>query len=118
MVPRTSRAVASIPSDYAEKWKKTFDSGRVPLSKGDPLSYNSTERILHRAIRKEMLRSWDVNEFRIGAERLERILGPRWEHRMAAIQGIGLRRVGALVEAGGLRMSVNYFRCELLLRVY
>jgi hypothetical protein len=49
---------------------------------------------------------------------LARILGPRWEHRMAAIQGLGLRRVGALVEAGGLRMSVNYFRCELLLRVY
>ena len=118
MVPRTSRAVALIPSDHAEIWEKTFTSGRSPLSKADPLSYNSTERILHRAIRKEMLRSWDVNEFRIGAERLERILGPRWEHRMAAIQGIGLRRVGALVEAGGLRMSVNYFRCELLLRVY
>jgi hypothetical protein len=26
--------------------------------------------------------------------------------------------VGALVEAGGLRMSVNYFRDELILRVY
>jgi hypothetical protein len=118
MVPRTSRAIASIPSDHAEIWGKFPDGSRPALSKGDPLSYNSTERVLDRAIRKEMLRSWDVNEFRIGAEQLARILGPRWEHRMAAIQGLGLRRVGALVEAGGLRMSVNYFRCELLLRVY
>jgi hypothetical protein len=118
MVPRTSRAIASLPSDHAEIWGKFPGSDRRALSKGDPLSYNSTERVLDRAIRKEMLRSWDVNEFRIGAEQLARILGPRWEHRMAAIQGLGLRRVGALVEAGGLRMSVNYFRCELLLRVY
>ena len=118
MVPRTSRAVASLPSDHAEIWGKIPSSTRAAISKADPLSYNSTERVLDRAIRKEMLRSWDVNEFRIGAKQLARILGPRWEHRMAAIQGIGLRRVGALVEAGGLRMSVNYFRCELLLRVY
>jgi|694.fasta_scaffold64441_4 hypothetical protein len=118
MVPRTSRAVASLPSDHAEIWGKFPDGSRRALSKGDPLSYNSTERVLDRAIRKEMLKSWDVNEFRIGAEQLARILGPRWEHRMAAIQGLGLRRVGALVEAGGLRMSVNYFRGELLLRVY
>lgn len=118
MVPRTSRAVASLPSGHTEKWSKFPCSTRTALSKEDPLSYNSTERMLHRAIRKEMLRSWDVNEFRIGAEQLARILGPRWEHRMVAIQGIGLRRVGALVEAGGLRMSVNYFRQELLLKVY
>ena len=118
MFPRTSRAVASLPSDHAEKWEKIPSSTRTAIAKADPLSYNSTERVLDRAIRKEMLRSWDVNEFRIGAKQLARILGPRWEHRMAAIQGIGLRRVGALVEAGGLRMSVNYFRCELILRVY
>ena len=118
MFPRTSRAVASLPSDHAEKWEKIPSSTRSSIAKADPLSYNSTERILDRAIRKEMLRSWDVTEFRIGAVQLARILGPRWEHRMAAIQGIGLRRVGALVEAGGLRMSVNYFRDELILRVY
>jgi hypothetical protein len=118
MFPRTSRAVASIPSDHAEIWGKIPSSTRTAIAKADPLSYNSTERVLDRAIRKEMLRSWDVNEFRIGAVQLARILGPRWEHRMAAIQGIGLRRVGALVEAGGLRMSVNYFRDELILRVY
>ena len=118
MVPRTSRAVASIPSDNAEKWRKFASCGSAKVSTVDPLSYNSTERVLDRAIRKEMLRSWDVNEFRIGAKQLARILGPRWEHRMAAIQGLGLRRVGALVEAGGLRMSVNYFRQELILRVY